>query len=106
VTAGASLAARWGFSRLLRWPALHKLAVGSDRYAVLAVADGPRGQSQHWVEGHGEGDLTGRVAAETVSQLLERQVPPGVHGLHSVLSLGDLAQTLAEAGATHGSRTA
>jgi saccharopine dehydrogenase (NAD+, L-lysine-forming) len=94
VTAGAALAARLGLLGLLRWPALHGLAVGSDRFVVLAVAEGPRGRAHFWVEGHGEGEMTGRVAAETVSQLLERPIEPGVHGLHAVLTLEDLAQTI------------
>ncbi len=72
--------------------------VGGDRFALAATArDGER-EAQVSLVAHGQGRVTGLVAAEVALAVLAGQVPPGVRHVEQVDSLADLPERLAAAG--------
>lgn len=98
-------AGRLGFGRALRRPrsrrvarwVLERLRHGSDVCTIAAfaqMADGARATVRAALSGPREARMTGVAAAETVRQLLEGAMPPGVFHSEAVLELSAMQQAL------------
>lgn len=72
--------------------------VGGDRFALAATARDGASEAQVSLVAHGQGKVTGLVAAEVALAVLAGQVPPGVRHVDQVDSLADLPERLAAAG--------
>lgn len=72
--------------------------VGGDRFALAATARKGEREAQVSLVAHGQGKVTGLVAAEVALAVLVGQVPPGVRHVEQVDSLADLPERLAAAG--------